>query len=46
MDEGCHAEAVREEDAIFRAAGGVGSRIVMPLDCRGGVLVGASPEPS
>ena len=45
MDEGCHAEAVREEDATFRAAGGVGSRIVMPLDYWGGVLVDASPEP-
>ena len=44
MNEGCHAGEVWEEDATFWVAG-VGSRIVIPLDCRGGVLTGASLEP-
>ena len=46
MNEACHTGEVWEEDATFRAVEGVGSRIIIPLDCRGGVLIGASPEPS
>ena len=44
MNEGYHAEEVWEEDTTFKAVG-VGSQIVIPLDCQGGVLVDASPEP-
>ena len=44
MNEGCHAGEVWDKDATFWAAG-VGSRIVIPLDCRGGVLANTSPEP-
>ena len=45
INEGCHVGVAWEVDATFRAIGGTGSRIVMPLDCRGGVLVDASLEP-
>ena len=44
MNKGCHAGEVWEEDATFWAAK-VGSRIVIPLDCQGGVLASTSPEP-
>ena len=44
MNEGYHAGEVWEEDTTFKAVG-VGSQIVIPLDCQGGVLVDASPEP-
>ena len=44
MNEGCHAEEVWEKDATFWVVG-VGSQIVIPLDCRGGVFAGASLEP-
>ena len=43
MNEGCHTGEVWDEDATFWVAG-MGSRMVIPLDGWGGVLVGASPE--
>ena len=46
MNEGCHAEADQEVDAIFRAVRVVGSWMTMPPDGRGGVLVNASLEPA
>ena len=45
INEGCYAGVAPEEDATFRVVGGVGSQIVMPPVCQGGVLVGASLEP-
>ena len=45
MNEGCHAWEVWDEDATFWAAG-LGSWIVIPLDCQGGVLASTSLEPS
>ena len=44
MNEGYHVGEVWYEDATFWVAG-VGSRIVIPLDGRWGVLVSASLEP-
>ena len=46
INEGYHAGVAREVDATFKAARGVGSRIVVPPNCWEGVLVDASPEPS
>ena len=44
MNEGCHAWTAQEVDATFSPVWATGSRMTMPPDGRGGVLVGASPE--